>query len=309
MPTAPPDLNCILLNACGAAYNILPGTCIYTKDQIYSPNVPYTQGPQTACGGTRLINAATVGQCPFGIVVAFRGTLPPSEKDPDSRCDWRQDFFAEPTTCTSGPNKVPGQVHSGFFDATTSIIQTVHTLVSGYNPGPTNPVYITGHSKGGPMATIAAYILAENLGVPNVQPLVTFASPKPGDINFQGGFQKVLSQTRFENYNDIVPLLPPSTDFIDLVVAVVNLIPYVGSRLAALFKSAENWNYVPVGSMEFITSDFHVITNEMVEAQTWDVVKEFGEDLWDEDFTSFANAHTLLPGDGYNTGICGPTRP
>src|ERR1035437_10254939 len=78
MSTTPSDLNCILLDACGAAYDILPGTCIYTADPIYSPKVPYTSGPQTACGGNKLINAATVGQCPFGIVVAFRGTLPPS---------------------------------------------------------------------------------------------------------------------------------------------------------------------------------------------------------------------------------------
>jgi hypothetical protein len=138
-----------------------------------------------------------------------------------------------------------------------------------------------------------------------VQPLVTFASPKPGAINFMGGFETVLSQTRYENYNDIVPLLPPTTEFIDLVVAVVNLIPYVGQKLAALFKSAENWDYVPVGSMEFVTSTHQVISNETVEAQIWDVTKEFGEDLWTEDFSSFGVAHSLLPGNGYNSGICG----
>lgn len=297
--------NCVLLNACGAAYNIAPGTCTYTPDKIYSPKAAYTQGPQTACGGTNLINAATVGQTESGIIVAFRGTLPPCENDPDSLFDWLQDFFAEPATCTTGNFKVPGQVHSGFYHATTSIIEAVQALVTGYKPGPDNPVYVTGHSKGGAMASIGAYILSENLGVPNVQPLITFASPKPGDINFMGGFQKVLGQTRYENYNDIVPLLPPSTEFIDLVVAVVNLIPYVGQKLAALFKSAENWNYVPVGPMQFITSAFQVISNETVEAQIWDVTKEFGEDCWSEDFSSFGVAHSLLPGNGYNSGICG----
>ena len=104
-----------------------------------------------------------------------------------------------------------------------------------------------------------------------------------------------------------MPLLPPSTEFIDLVVAVVSLIPDVGAKLAALFKSAENWNYVPVGTMQFITSSFQVISNETVEAQIWDVVKEFGEDLWSEDFSSFANAHSLLPANGYNSGVCGTT--
>src|SRR5262245_32831802 len=137
MPSVPGDLNCILLNACGAAYNIAPGTCTYIADGVFGPRVPYQGAPKTACGGSNLINAATVGQCPFGIVVAFRGTLPPSESDPDSLLD---------------------------------------------------------------------------------------------------------------------------------------------------------------------------ISNESVEAQTWDVAKEFGEDVWTENFSSFAAAHSLAPGLGYNSGLCGAPR-
>ncbi len=305
MVSPPATLNCILVNACGAAYNIGPGTCTYVADQIYAPNVPYQEPPRTACGGSNLINAATVGQCPFGIVVAFRGTLPPSESDPDSLLDWLQDFFAEPTTCTSGPNRVPGQVHSGFFEAITSIIEPIQSLVAGYQPSPGNPVYVIGHSGGGALASLGAYILSQNLGVPVASPVITFASPKPGNINFAGGFQKVLGQTRFENDRDIVPLLPPSTAFIDLAVAILQLIPLVGSELSRLFRSAESWDYLPVGTMQFITSAFQVISNESVEAQTWDVAKEFGEDVWAENFSSFAAAHSLAPGFGYNSGVCG----
>jgi hypothetical protein len=155
------------------------------------------------------------------------------------------------------------------------------------------------------MASVAAYILRQNLGLPVASPVVTFGSPKPGDINFAGGVQKVLGQTRFENDRDIVPLLPPATSFVDLLVAILNLIPDVGTRLATLFSSAESWNYLPVGTLQFITSTFQVIANESVEAQTWDVAKEFGEDAWHENFSSFGAAHSLLPGHGYNTGVCG----
>jgi hypothetical protein len=136
-----------------------------------------------------------------------------------------------------------------------------------------------------------------------VQPLVRFASPKPGDTTFQTGFQSVLSQTRYENYDDLVPLLPPSTSFISLVDAVLKLIPYIGQELAQLFQSAENWNYVPVGSQEFITSTFQVQPNYSVEMQTLDVVWEFGSDLYHEDFSSFAAAHSLAPGGGYNSAL------
>lgn len=306
--STPSNLNWILLNACGAAYNVAPNTCTYKPDSTYSPNVPYTQNPGVACGGNDDIDVVTVGQVDFasggsGIIVACRGTLPPALDDPASVYDWIQDFFAEPTTSTSGPYKVPGQVHSGFFDATTAVADQVVTLVNALKPGATNPVYVTGHSKGGGVASILAYILSQNMGIPNVQPLVTFASPKPGDPVFQAGFQSVLSQTRFENYDDIVPLLPPSTSFISLVVSVLKLIPYIGQDLAKLFEEAENWNYVPVGSQEFITSSFQVVPNYSVEMQTLDVVWEFGSDVYHKDFTSFEAAHSLAPGGGYNSGV------
>jgi hypothetical protein len=306
--SAPSNLNWILLNACGAAYNVAPDTCTYTRDKIYSPNVPYAQDPGVACGGDDDIDVVTVGKANFasgenGIIVACRGTLPPSFSDPASVFDWIQNFFAEPTTSATGPYRLPGQVHSGFFDATTAVADQVLSLVQGFNPGPNNPVYVTGHSKGGAVASLLAYMLSQNMGVPNVQPLVTFASPKPGDPGFQTGFQSVLSQTRFENYDDIVPLLPPSTSFISLVVGVLELIPYIGQELADLFQSAENWNYVAVGSQQFITSSYQIVPNYSVELQTLDVVWEFGSDLYHEDFTSFGDAHTLAPNYGYNRAL------
>ena len=62
---------------------------------------------------------------------------------------------------------------------------------------------------------------------------------------------------------------------------------------------------MPVGELKFITSSFQVITNESLDAQIWDVVKEFGEDLLKANFFSFVRAHILNPGNGYNSGVCG----
>ena len=101
MTAIPANLNCILLNACGAASNVLPGTNVYAPDTIFSSNVPYTQDP---AAGEGFINVAPVGQCSFGIVVAFRGTLPPSKTDPDSWLDWLQNSFAILATPPAGPN-------------------------------------------------------------------------------------------------------------------------------------------------------------------------------------------------------------
>lgn len=308
MSTTPSNLNWILLNASGAAYDVPPDGSTYTPDKVYSPNVPYAENPGVAFGGDDDIDVVTVGQANFasgetGIIVACRGTLPPSLNDPASLYDWMQDFFAEPTTSTSGPYAVPGQVHSGFFDTVTTVADQVSSLVKSYQPGPSNPVYVTGHSKGGGVASILAYVLSQNMGIPNVQPVVTFASPRPGDAGFQAGFQNVLSQTRFENYDDLVPLLPPSSSFISLVVAVLKLIPDVGQELAALFEKAENWNYTPVGSQEFVNSGHQLIANYPIEIQTLEVVKEFGSDLYNGNFSSFAAAHSLAPGGGYNSAL------
>jgi pimeloyl-ACP methyl ester carboxylesterase len=299
-PAVASSLNFRLLSACGCAYDIAPYGCAYTPDTVFSPVVNYSNPPKPICAGTDLINACLVGQNADGIIVAFRGTLPPSLQSAASLLDWLQDFFAEPK---AAPN-VPGMVHSGFYDATMSIMAGIAAAVQNLNPGPNTPIFVTGHSLGGAMASIAAYILSQTYHLP-IKQVVTFASPKPGNAGFQTGYQAVIpNQVRYENYQDIVPLLPPATLFIDLVVALLALIPDVGQDLANLFKSAENWNYVAVGSELFIEADKQTITpDEPIESQVWDVVKEFGEDIWDENFSSFAAAHTISPGGGYYNAL------
>jgi hypothetical protein len=189
--------------------------------------------------------------------------------------------------------------------------------VPGLGPGATNPVYVTGHSKGGAMASIGAYILNQTYGIP-IKQVVTFASPKPGDTGFQTGYQSVINnQVRYENYGDIVPLVPPATEFIDLIVAVLKLVPGdIGQELVKLFESAETWDYAAVGSLLFIESaadHYKVVSDEPIESQVWIVVKEFGEDCFNDfDFTSFGNAHSSTCGYGYMsgtcpTGVCPPT--
>jgi len=181
-----------------------------------------------------------------------------------------------------------------------SIIAGVAVAVQSLNPGASKRILVTGHSLGGAMASIGAYILSQTYHLP-IQQVVTFASPRPGDTGFLTGYESVINnQVRYENYDDLVPLVPPSASFIDAAVGVLGLVPDAGKDLANLFESAEGWNYVPVGSQLFIEADKHtIISNESVMAQTWDVVREFGEDLADGDFSSFAAAHSISPGGGY----------
>lgn len=297
--------DCELLAASGAAYCVAAGAADFVPDTVFAPRVPYVAPPRVATGGPGRVNAATVGRCPFGIVVAFRGTISPTQSDPDSWVDWLYDFFAVPFTSGAGSFRLPGQVHLGFFDATTTIIEEVRALVAALDPGPETPVFVTGHSKGGAMATIGSLMLARNLGIPAVGPVVTFAAPRPGDAAFRAGFDAALRQIRYEHAGDIVPLVPPSLTRFEEAIGRVFAGSAAARRLRDLLHAAREWNYVPVGEKLFITRRGTVTPGEPEMLQQVAVLTEVMEDIVSGDFSSFARAHSIAPGGGYSRGVCG----
>ena len=76
---------------------------------------------------------------------------------------------------------------------------------------PTIPCYITGHSLGGAIATLAALEIAIN--IPQIREqlqLYTYGSPRIGDRNFaQAHSQLIPNSYRIVNLSDSVPLVPP----------------------------------------------------------------------------------------------------
>lgn len=304
----PSTLDCRLLCACACAYDITPGTNSYNPtpaNELYRNTVAFTSALATSCGGIDQIDACLIGQNADGIIVAFRGTLPPSLQDSASLFDWLNDFFAIPTSGQAGVGKVPGLVHSGFYDATLNVISGVGAAVRALNPSGTSPVYVTGHSKGGAMASLGAWMLSQNMGIP-VTKVVTFASPKTGDVAFQLAYQPKLTQVRYENYQDIVPLVPPSAVFVGWANKL-DLIPGAPKDVLALFQEAQQWGYEPVGQLQFIQSaalGYQIISDEPIAKQIWDVVTELGDDIWHANFDSFVQAHILSCKLGYMSGAC-----
>jgi hypothetical protein len=298
---SPPSvtLRCRLLCACGCAYYIdgrgdyqpLPG-------DRYSPVVAYLTPPTPISSGTDLIDACLVGENADGVIVAFRGTLPPSWQSQASVLDWLQDLLCEPE---SRPG-LPGKVHTGFYDATSAIIAAVAAEVKRLNPTGAKKVYVTGHSLGGAMAAIGAWIMQATPHAIHVAQTVTFASPKPGDGAFQAAYRKIFANhVRYESYDDLVPLLPPADDFIRHVAEI----PVIGD----LFKQAENWGYQPVGTLSYIESaanDYNVIPDNSVlmDERLAEIALELGEAVYNESFSSFGNAHSCACGCGYMSGTC-----
>jgi hypothetical protein len=258
-----PGLDCRLLCASVCAYDITPGTCTYTPTPANAAQTRTVgfMSTRTACNGIGLINACLIGKNQDGIIVAFRGTLPPSFHDPQSFLDWiLVDFDAIPRPGGPGLGAVPGLVHSGFYDATMSIIGDVIKAVQALNPNQALPVYVTGHSLGGAMASICTWILSQNAGIP-VSKVITFASPKPGDGAFKSAYEARITQVRYENYQDVVPLLPAGGDFLDAFDLLPGFIPGA-AEVKSRVKQVQVRGYEPVGSLLFITKDRQVISNE-----------------------------------------------
>jgi hypothetical protein len=135
--------------------------------------------------------------------------------------------------------------------------------------------------------------------------IVPPAPTRPGDPAFRRGFDACLRQIRYENYGDIVPLVPPSLTWFEKLVSGLIGGSHVARRLHDLLLRARDWNYVPVGEKLFITRHGTVTPGEPDMLQHLAVVAEVTDDLISGNFSSFARAHSLAPGGGYHLGVCG----
>jgi triacylglycerol lipase len=143
-----------------------------------------------------------------GIFIVFRGTL--------SGAEWYNNFQFRQVAFLDGNL---GQVSEGFNkiytrsnDKTNSLAKTV---IEGLEQCPLNSqVFITGHSLGGALATLATVHIAKHyLTVHpgfNKPILYTYASPRVGDKAFASYFQD-LQCYRIANSEDLVVAVPPST--------------------------------------------------------------------------------------------------
>ncbi len=257
--TIAPTLNSRLASACNCAYGISDTTGCYAPPAIYDVAVNWSATPKAIAAasspGGKLINAALVGINQDGIIVAFRGTIPPSWKVASLE-DWWQDIVdSEPISAPP----LKGMVHSGFWHALQSIyagvLAEVQSLQSSH---PGMAVYVTGHSKGGPLASIGAALMYLQNGI-QATSVVTFASPLPGDQQFVNMYPSVLQPvTAFENYLDLVPFLPPSKTFFEDFQPIADtwlgkefckLFPYICNALS----NASKWDYASLGDLHYVT--------------------------------------------------------
>jgi triacylglycerol lipase len=133
------------------------------------------------------------------LLVAFRGT------EPLQILDWFTNLMAAATPAPAGL----GMTHKGFATAFRAVLPQLAEAIAELHDG-TVPVWVTGHSLGGALATLAAVHL-KYIGRLPVQGLYTYGQPRIGDREFARSLKKALPGrvVRFANNRDIVPQVPP----------------------------------------------------------------------------------------------------
>ena len=254
----PITIDCRLLCATTCAYDILAdGT--FTPRAPHYPAVGWTDPPAVYVAPRAPINACLLGMtCTYpaggsadAIILAFRGTLPPTNLNiPPQVRDWLQDFHAKPVaTPTVFPAGV--MVHEGFWNALGSLWpQIVPVLKALRAANPQAGLYVTGHSKGGAMAALAAARLFFQEAV-SATGVYIYGPARAGNSVFVSTFPSQIPVVRYEHYLDVVPFLPPNLRRRSVLAGF--------TLLHEIFANVARWDYTPLGTLRYIRQDGTVV--------------------------------------------------
>ena len=283
------SLECRLLCASVCAYSV-QGDGSVTHDPPCFAGAQFALEPSATVAGAGNINACLVGTSVDGVVVAFRGTLPPSSPDHEQTIrDWMNDLNAELVQAGG----LPGLVHEGFWNALDSLwgwlLPVVLQQLGDASAG--RQLLLTGHSKGAALANLAALRFKFERGLD--AKVVTYAGPHPGNTDFATAYTKLIDSTRFEFADDIVPHLPPSLAFRHMFANVQFTAPYV-HRL--------DLDYAGVGTLRYIQRDGTVVADS--ETLRFTRFASLAKLIATGGFAQIVADHTSRCGGGYMTGTC-----
>ena len=169
------------------------------------------------------------------LVLAFRGTEATSKKDIKS------DVNAITKVCESG-----GKIHSGFDEAYSNVAIDIQKTLE-QDKYSNKPVFITGHSLGGALATVAAKKLNHKGGI---SACYTFGSPRVGNEDWIENIKAPVY--RVVNAADGVTMMPPSSEAITGFSFIIKYVPYVGPTIRKILLS-KFAGYMHGGNMRYLT--------------------------------------------------------
>lgn len=170
------------------------------------------------------------------MVLAFRGTEATSIKD------IKADTKANTIACETG-----GKIHSGFSDAYDYVALSILEKLK--DPNLIHlPLFITGHSLGGAIATVAAKKLTHQGGI---AACYTFGAPRVGDEQWISQIKTPIY--RLVNAADCVTMLPPGDETVSLMGWICQFIPGFGGSLRK-WLLANLDGYLHAGNMRYLTN-------------------------------------------------------
>mmetsp|Transcript_18539 Transcript_18539/g.53446 ORF Transcript_18539/g.53446 Transcript_18539/m.53446 type:complete len:308 (+) Transcript_18539:147-1070(+) len=182
-----------LLCAAECAYRI-------DEDKPYYRSISFLPG-SVVKRITHGVNSVIIGYTFDGVIISFRGTVS------SSPLDWLQNaalYLKEPG------DGIEGKVHAGFLSAVRalwpSLKETLKEMIQIAEP----QIFLTGHSKGGALAALAAIMMQRDNELPDPSYVCSFAAPKLGNAYFAAAYDREVEHTSYEGYLDLIPLLPPS---------------------------------------------------------------------------------------------------
>lgn len=170
----------------------------------------------------------------FGYVLAFRGT------EANRFNDIKTNALGVLTKCQTS-----GRVHTGFNAAYNAVEPKILAALAELSKP--KPLFITGHSLGGALATIAAKRLHFKHGI---AACYTFGAPRVGDAAWIADIKTPIY--RLVNAIDAVTLLPPSSVTLGVFSRLIGLIPFVGET-AKSFLLNRFQGYLHGGNMRYLT--------------------------------------------------------
>ena len=175
------------MHASCAAYENDPTTYSFFHDFHFDEVIPFSSDPKKDGGATRGFLAARND----AIILAFRGS--------DDAQDWAINFNVKKIQDNGA------HVHEGFVLALASVWDKISTPLRKMVEQKNRKIWVTGHSLGGALATLATRRLL-NMGVGQIE-THTFGQPRVGGIKLA----KQITSTfyRFAYVSDPVPVFPP----------------------------------------------------------------------------------------------------
>ena len=179
------------------------GDASFIRDVFQASPLP-AQGYELNLLGGDDENRGMVLYSDTAIVFVFRGTRLQTHTllDAAEIVVLNQDDLWTDSQFLPAAYRAGGKVHSGFLQAFTEIAPLLDALVE--NRSPQQRIWLTGHSLGGALATLAA----AHLGPDTIQGLYTFGCPRVGDSAFASTLP-TQSYIRFVHRDDWVPTVPP----------------------------------------------------------------------------------------------------